>query len=171
MPQKVINWKKLKKINLEKKICLLGIGNFDRSDDYVGGAVLDELQNYSFPKNIVILNSGPVPEAFTGVIKKERPDYLIIIDAANMGESPGTIRVFTEKDIDDAFMITPHKTSMKMYLKYLRHFLKHLKAFFIGIEPQSLSYLEEMTPKVKESVAFLSKLLADFLRKNVDESE
>jgi len=168
MAQTIKNVKQLKKIKRGKKVCVLGIGNFDRADDYAGGAVIDEMQNYSFPDNIVILNSGPVPEAFTGVIKREAPDYLIIIDAANMDEPPGTIRVFTERDIEDAFMITPHKTSMKMFTKYLSHYLKNLKTIFIGIEPVSLSYLEEMTPAIRESVIFLAHYLVEFLRKDID---
>ena len=118
-----------------------------------------------FPDRSLSKPAGPVPEAFTGVIKKETPDLLIIIDAAQMDEKPGTIRVFLEKDVDDAYMITPHKVSMKMYTKYLRNFLKKLDTLFIGIEPLSLSYMVEMSSEVRESVKYLSQFLEELLRK------
>jgi hydrogenase 3 maturation protease len=162
---KIKGVKRLQRIDSSKKICVMGIGNFDRADDFAGVAVIELLEKMNFPDNIKIINAGPVPEAFTGVIKKEAPNLLIIIDAAQMDEKPGTIRVFLEKDVDEAYMITPHKVSMKMYTKYLRSFLKKLDTLFIGIEPASLSYMVEMSSEVKESIKYLSQFLEDLLRK------
>lgn len=162
---KIKGKKRLQKIDSTKKICIMGLGNFDRADDSVGLTVIELLEKMDFPENIKMINAGPVPEAFTGVIKKENPDLLIIIDAAQMGEQPATIRVFTEKDIDDAYMITPHKVSMTMYMKYLRFELKSLKGLFIGIEPKSLTYMEEMDPSVLLSAKYLSEFLFDLLGK------
>ncbi|NHJ47037.1 MAG: hydrogenase maturation protease [Asgard group archaeon] len=162
---KIKGIKRLKKIDITKKICIMGIGAFDRADDYAGLAAIEKLEKVDFPDNIKIINAGPVPEAFTGVVKKENPDLLIIIDAAQMDEEPGTIRVFTEKDIDTAYMITPHKVSMTMYLKYLRFELDKLQGLFIGIQPKSLSYMEPMDPAVVDSVNYLSEFLVDLLRK------
>ncbi|NHK31833.1 MAG: hydrogenase maturation protease [Asgard group archaeon] len=160
---KIKGIKRLKNIDISKKICLMGIGNFDRADDYVGLATIELLEKKALPENIKIINAGPVPEAFTGVIKKENPDILIIIDAAQMDETPGTIRVFTEKNVDDAYMITPHKVSMTMYLKYLRFELKNIDALFIGIQPKSLSYMEKMDPRVLKSAQYISQFLEELL--------
>ncbi|NHJ39614.1 MAG: hydrogenase maturation protease [Asgard group archaeon] len=160
---KIKGIKKLENINPKKKICIMGIGNFDRADDYIGVATIELLEKKSFPDNVKIINAGPVPEAFTGVIKKEEPDILIIIDAAQMDEKPGTIRIFTEENVDSAYMITPHKVSMTMYLKYLRFELKKLKALFIGIQPKSLSYMVKMDPNVEKSAQYISQLLEELL--------
>lgn len=160
---KIKGVKGLKNIDPKKKICIMGIGNFDRADDYVGIAAIELLEKMVFPKNIKIINAGPVPEAFTGVIKKEEPDILIIIDAAQMDEKPGTIRIFTEDNVDSAYMITPHKVSMKMYLEYLRFELKNLKALFIGIQPKSLSYMIKMDSRVEKSAHYVSQLLEELL--------
>ncbi|NHJ84234.1 MAG: hydrogenase maturation protease [Asgard group archaeon] len=133
MKQKFKGSKLLKKIERNKKICIMGIGNFDRGDDVVGLAIIEQLEKEKFPPNIKIINAGPVPEAFTGVIKEFEPDLLIIADAAQMDKKPGTIGIFSEKDIDSAYMITPHKVSMSMYTKYLRYFLDKLETIFIGV--------------------------------------
>jgi hydrogenase 3 maturation protease len=155
-----------KKIDPTKKICIMGIGNFDRADDAVGIAVIENLEKAKLLDNINLINAGPVPEAFTGVIKKQEPDILIIIDAAMMNEKPGTIRVFTEEDIDDAYMVTPHKVSMTMYMTYLKNYLKDLKAYFIGIEPGNLSYMESITEETQKSIEDLTLYLTNFFQKN-----
>ncbi len=166
MSHKIKKEKLLKVISMNKKICLMGIGNFDRADDYSGIAIIENLERKKFTENIKIINAGPVPEAFTGVIKDFKPDILVIVDAAKMDEKPGTIRVFTEKDIDDAYMVTPHQVSMTMYMKYLKHYLKDLSGIFIGIEPLSLEYMEEMSAEVKGSVEYVSEYLIDLLQKH-----
>jgi hydrogenase 3 maturation protease len=154
------------KIDPTKKICIMGIGNFDRADDAVGIEIIEKLENASLPNNIYIINAGPVPEAFTGVIKKQAPDILIIIDAAMMNEKPGTIRVFTENDIDDAYMVTPHKVSMTMYMQYLHYYLEDLKAYFIGIQPGNLTYMEAITEEGQKSINDIANFLIDFFKKD-----
>jgi len=163
MTNKIQGLKLLKKIKPTKRICIMGIGNYDRADDYVGSAVIELLEKKTFPDNIKLINAGPVPEAVTAVIKRFEPDYLIIVDAAQMEEEPGTIKIFSEKNVDSAYMITPHKVSMKMYTQYLNHFLKKLKTVFIGIQPKSIRYDEGMTESVKSSADFISKMLEDKL--------
>jgi len=163
MKDKIQGLKLLKKIKSSKKICIIGIGNYDRADDYVGSAVIELLEEKNFPENIKLINAGPVPEAVTATIKRFEPQYLIIVDAAQMEEEPGTIRIFSEKNVDSAYMITPHKVSMKMYTQYLKHFLKGLKTVFIGIQPKSLRYYEGMTENVKVSATVVSELLENIL--------
>ncbi len=155
--------KLLKKINTSKKICIMGIGNFDRADDAVGIAALEELEKTKLKSNVKLINAGPVPESFTGVIKSEEPDYLIIIDAAQMDEPPGTIRIFSEKNVSSAYMVTSHKVSMAMFTKYLKFTLKNLTTLFIGIQPFSLTYMEDMSSEVKNSVKILCEFLVDLL--------
>lgn len=158
--------KLLTKIDTTKKICIMGIGNFDRADDAVGIEVIENLEKISLPKNVYIINAGPVPEAFTGVIKKCEPDIFIVIDAAMMNEKPGTIRVFTEKDIDDAYMVTPHKVSMTMYMKYLHNYLENLEAYFIGIQPGNLTYMEKITKESQKSIDDITLFLKELFKQD-----
>ena len=158
------NKKLLEVLSSTKKVCVMGIGNFDRADDQSGLAVIEKLEKETFPDTVKVINAGPVPEAFTGVIKKFVPDILLVVDAAMMDEEPGVIRVFSENDIDDAYMVTPHKVSMTMYMQYLRHYLKEIKGLFIGIQPFSLTYMEEMSQEVRKSVDYVSDYLTELLQ-------
>jgi hydrogenase 3 maturation protease len=164
MNEAIIGSKLFGILSKDKKICLMGIGNFDRADDYTGGAVIDRLQKEELPENVSLINAGPVPESFTGVIKKEQPDILMIIDAARMDKPPGTIQVFTEDKIDTVFMYTPHRTPMTMFTKYLRFFLEDLETLFIGVEPVSLEYNTQMSDLIKERIKFLSDYLTELLQ-------
>jgi hydrogenase 3 maturation protease len=159
----ILNEECLKNVNLDKKICLLGIGNFDRADDYAGIAVVEALEkNNPFNDNINIINAGAVPEAFTGVIKEMKPDWLIIIDTANLGEVPGKIKIFCEEEINETILATPHNTPITMFTKYLRHFLPNLEILFIGIQPTTVRYGEQMTAIVEQSIENLSQYLTNF---------
>ena len=149
----------INQINITKRICIMGIGNFDRADDYAGVAVVEQLTERPFPENITIINAGPVPEAFTGVIKQFKPDILIIIDATLMEGEPGTIKVFSEETIELVPMVTAHQTPMTTLTKYLKYFLTNLETFFIGIQPASLRYAEPMSIAVQTSVNILREFI------------
>lgn len=164
MKETIKGYRNLKAINKEKKICLMGIGNLDKADDYAGMAVIEKIEKENLPKNLTIIKAGSAPEAYTNVIKKIKPDILVIIDTALMNERPGTIKCFLENDLETTYVATSHNVSLGMLTKYLRHFLKNLITIFIGIEPKKLNYMENISQTVQESVNFLSGYLLDFLR-------
>ena len=68
---------------------LLGIGNPLNGDDGVGIYVAERFRK----ENWIPLTCGTAPENFTGIIRKNKPACLILVDAAAMGISPGEYRI------------------------------------------------------------------------------
>jgi hydrogenase maturation protease len=76
------------------KILIAGVGNVLRGDDGFGVTVAQTLsQNNSFPANVDIFEAGIAGIAFVQELMNGY-DALIIADAVERGESPGTIFVF-----------------------------------------------------------------------------
>ena len=73
---------------------IMCIGNRDGGDDRVGPYIADRLKDV-----FTILDCAVVPENYTSVVKKHKPENLIIIDAVEMGLSPGEIRVVPKEKI------------------------------------------------------------------------
>ncbi|MBN2067580.1 MAG: hydrogenase maturation protease, partial [Candidatus Diapherotrites archaeon] len=70
------------------KSVLMGIGNELKGDDGIGNAVAREFQGKGWKP----VECETVPENFIAIVKRERPELLVIVDAASMGLAPGQFR-------------------------------------------------------------------------------
>ena len=95
-----------------KEILVLGCGNVLFGDDGFGPAVVEYLQKYfEIPREIYVMNAGlSVREIlFNMVLSDKRPKTIIIVDAVDVGRTPGEIfeldiTDIPEKKIDDFSM-------------------------------------------------------------------
>ena len=71
---------------------IMCIGNRHGGDDAAVAYVYDKLKNWKHD-DFIILDCGTVPENFTSVVKKQKPQRLILIDAVDMNLDPGEIRI------------------------------------------------------------------------------
>lgn len=95
-----------------KEILVLGCGNVLFGDDGFGPAVVEYLQeNFEIPQEVYVMNAGlSVREIlFNMVLSDKRPKTIIIVDAVDVGRTPGEmfeldITEIPEKKIDDFSM-------------------------------------------------------------------
>lgn len=71
----------------------MGVGNELNADDGAGVLVARQLRAV-WPErgNVLVVEAGPAPENFTGPLRRFGPDLVLIIDAAQMDEPPGSVR-------------------------------------------------------------------------------
>lgn len=115
---------------------MVGVGNPLRADDGAGVLVARALQHLCTRgegSQLLILEGGQAPENQTGALRSFLPDLVVIIDAAEMGEDPGTIRWIPEETIDGMSTST-HSLPLSMLAHYLRHDLG-CRVVFLGIQP------------------------------------
>jgi len=137
-----------------KEILVLGCGNVLFGDDGFGPAVVEYLQkNYHIPPEVGVINAGSSVRdlLFTIVLSEKRPRRILIIDAVDVGRTPGEmfeldISEIPEKKIDD-FSIHQLPTS---------NLLKELKDM-CGIDVRVLSTQvqnipDEVSPGLSEVV-------------------
>ncbi|HTX61412.1 MAG TPA: hydrogenase maturation peptidase HycI [Methanobacterium sp.] len=142
-----------------KKIVVLGIGNQLRGDDYSGSLVAVKLGQECRKDNVVIVDGGTVPENFTGLVRKETPSHIILIDAADMGKKPGYIRLIEKEEIS-RYNISTHAMPLSFLIKYLEQ-TTSARIILIGIQPDGMELDNTLSEEVKKSVEYLVDILKD----------
>ena len=134
------------------RIAILGVGNEIRSDDAAGVVASRALLQRDLPAEdgVLILEAGHAPENRTGELRRFNPDVVLIIDAANVGEQPGTIQFIPAKSIDGMSAST-HSLPLSMLARYLQLDINCVVAF-LGIQPDSNEVGGRVSPEVFAAV-------------------
>lgn len=150
------------KMTVKKKV-LLGIGNRLKMDDSAGSILAERLAESDY----VSVDGGICPESYSGVIKREKPDLLIIVDATLMGLAPGEFRRIPCDSIStDSFMDT-HSLSPAYFMEYIREHAQEI--MFIGIEPKQVDFGEQMSSEVSAALDTLEKILLSGIEEQIEE--
>ncbi|MEI8218324.1 MAG: hydrogenase maturation protease, partial [Elusimicrobiota bacterium] len=102
------------------------------------------------------------PENITGEIRKFAPSHLIIIDAADTSDTPGTISFINPDDIAGISFST-HMMPLKILVDYITADTKCLIAI-IGIQPQTLTFGQPVTPAITAAATELATGLLTTVR-------
>ena len=135
------------------RIAIVGIGNAFRSDDAAGVLVAHKLIRADSVQNldtVLVMDAGHAPEYSTGELRRFAPDVVILIDAADMGETPGTIR-WIEMDDLDGMSASTHSMPLSMLASYLTLALD-CRVALLGIQPKSNDVGESISREVSEAV-------------------
>lgn len=155
-------------LNRPLRLAVVGIGQELRGDDAAGlwvarGLLAGESRRRPHkeagePAQLLLIEAGPVPENFTGPLRRFAPDLVLLIDAAEMGEPPGTIRCLTPEEAD-GFGASTHTLPLSTFSLYLQSDL-NCRAAILGIQPGSNGLEESLTPEVAQAVEDLVQQLA-----------
>lgn len=135
------------------KTMVWGIGNAIYGDDRAGVEVSERLKKNP-PDNTSIYTCYTVPGNYIIKIKKDSPQRLIIVDASDMGLSPGEIRQFSLSRIADV-SFTNHDMPLSMMLLPF----KSLEVTVIGIQPERVTLTEQITEKTLKAVETVTQLI------------
>ncbi len=148
---------------------VLGIGNRLGGDDAAGALVVDILDqkgqrlNASVVNEVTATDAGTAPESYASVIRRQRPDVLIMVDAADMGLPPGAVRIVTPDRINTLSFST-HHMPLSMFIAYVNEFCG--KVMLVGIQPERTETGTEISEVVRKSV---SKLAETILKGQISE--
>ncbi len=131
-------------------IVFVGLGNEQRGDDAVGLLFVDRLQNRTEYKNAHFLQAGVSPENYLQKILSFRAEIIVFIDASRWGGLPGEIAWLTTSAIERV-RISTHAFSIKMVEDFLEAH-QHLEFKYLGIEPMSTAFGEQISEQVKVSL-------------------
>ena len=141
-----------------EKLIILGVGNELKSDDGVGPFIINKLKEENIESNdLLFINAETVPENFTGKIRKENPTHLIIVDACLMDSEPGDMQIVNKYEFAN-IGISTHSMSLSFFVRYLEKDTE-FGIIFVGIEPESLDYGDNLSQDVEKAAYDSIKIL------------
>ena len=136
------------------KTLVLGLGNTIMSDDGIGPKVIELLQQYkNIPEEIELLDGGTL--GLDLLPRLEGVGRLIIVDAVETGQLPGTVVRLAGDDVPVALetKLSPHQMGMKDLLAVARLMdCQPAEVILIGMQPASLEMDTELTPVVADNL-------------------
>ena len=123
---------------------LLGIGNELKGDDGIGNILARGFRE----KGWISIACETVPENFTGVVERERPETLVIVDAADMGIGPGEMRIIPSGKIGSSGFAT-HGMPLSHLVSRLQGSAGEI--IFIGVQPANVELGSGISPPVEMS--------------------
>jgi len=144
------------------RIAVLGVGNDLNADDGAGVEVIRNLrQRHLASGNILLVEGATAPENFSAPLRRFKPDYLLFIDAAEMGEKPGTV-AFLEMGEVDGFSASTHILPLTNLASFVQQDTG-CKVAFIGIQPERLQFDSPLTETVRRAVQRTARFLKNIL--------
>jgi len=127
------------------KRMLLGVGNRLSRDDGAGPILAERLAGSDW----TAFDCGTSLENAGGIVSRERPDLLVIADAARMGLAAGEVRRLP-RPATDRMLASTHGLPLSFFLERLASTAR--ETVILGIEPGDLSFGEGLSPAVNVAV-------------------
>lgn len=148
----------------DARIAIVGIGNTLRSDDAAGILIARRLMESRFLRDldsVTVIDAGHAPENSTAQLRRFAPDIVLLVDAADMGEQPGIIRLIEMEEIEGLSAST-HSLPLSMLSRYLNWELK-CEVILLGIQPESIDVGEMVSNSVLQSVDLAVNAVQDLI--------
>jgi hydrogenase maturation protease len=145
--------------------CLVGMGNYLKSDDAVGLYIIESVKKAAGNTGM-LLNVEDVIEAYVFKIAEMDCDTVVVIDAVKAQAEVGSILFGT---LDEEFeelsgTLSTHKLALKMSGKI---FTEHKKeTYLLGVVVNNIDFGAELTPAVKETADTLIEIIIDALNRD-----
>jgi len=134
---------------------ILGLGNILLSDEALGAAVLEAMEPIAADDpDLRLYDGGTLSFTLAGPIGDAQ--RLIVVDAAVMGDAPGSVRLFEGRAMDQQLSRNAksvHEVSLAdlFDIARLTDSLPNQRAL-IGVEPLKVDWGDQLTPEVAAAV-------------------
>lgn len=144
---------------------VLGIGNLLMTDDAAGVEVVNRLkERCSFPEEITLLDGGTLGLDLLPYL--EGVDRLLVVDAVETDEAPGTVVRMSGDDIPLtlATKVSPHQMGLKDLL-LVAELQGHApeEMVLLGVQPVSTAMGLERSPAITAAIEVLCARVLDEL--------
>ncbi|TET37844.1 MAG: hydrogenase 3 maturation endopeptidase HyCI [Anaerolineales bacterium] len=149
---------RLRKTTHSLRVAVIGIGHELQGDDAAGVLIARYLQSLIEPsQERLILCAGPAPENCCGALRRFAPDLVLMIDAAQMDEVPGTVQLIPYQDVTGVGAST-HTLPLHILGRYLKSELG-CEITLLGIQPAFVEF-GEISPLMQKVVPAIAQRLA-----------
>lgn len=144
--------------SLHGRVCWVGLGNIDLSDDAFGVRLAERLADAGLP-NVVL--AGKSPDRYMSQITGGGYAHVVFLDTAEFGGASGSTIFVNAKEMVARFpQVSTHKISVGLLAKWVEA-SGRTKAWLLGVQPRSIAQGKELTPAVETTLNALCELLVD----------
>ncbi len=153
----MIDGKMFEKI-FKGKVVIVGVGNVLRGDDGLGPVFVERLKS---KVGVPCINAGNAFENYLGVIMRERPDTVLLVDAVHLDMNPGEFAIVDPNGIEHGGLST-HDVSPSLFLNFLVEEIQ-CNVFLLGVQPERIELGTGISQTVRETLVVLENEVAEAL--------
>ncbi len=142
------------KVSDNSSVVVIGVGNELLRDEGVGMVVARALQGEKLPPNVRVVEGGV--GGLDLLFEMEGAERAIIVDAADMGLEPGSIRVLSPEQLElegVGPIASLHQISLNDVLELGRLTGMEAEVIIVGIQPAEIAPGTGLTVQVGQAVA------------------
>jgi hydrogenase 3 maturation protease len=143
---------------LKGKVVIVGVGNVLRGDDGLGPVFVERLKSQV---GVPCINAGNAFENYLGVIIRERPETVLLVDAVHLDKDPGEFAIVDPARIEHGGLST-HDVSPSLFLNFLVEEIK-CSVFLLGIQPERIALGTGISQTVRETLRILENEVVEGL--------
>ncbi len=148
------------------KVLVLGVGNLLLKDDGVGVHLINALRDTPFPANVQLIDAGTVGHQL--ILEFHETDYLIVVDAIDAHDVPGSIFKFAPDDINfqTGHKLSLHEINLIDILQMTEMTGPKPGTVIIGVQPKDAeSWSLELSDEVKAVLPKVRELVVEELKR------
>ncbi len=142
------------KANIKGNIAIVGIGNIIRGDDGLGPRLICTLRDQKCQHRL--FDCGTAPENYIIPILSSNCDTVILVDATDLGEEPGEIRIIGLDQISTVSFST-HNPSPRLFTDLLRTGKDDINIFVLSIQPKDTSLGKPLSDEILKSIDIVAQ--------------
>jgi hydrogenase maturation protease len=149
-----------------QKILILGVGNLLLGDDGFGVHLINSLMDTPLPPNVQILEAGTVSHQLIPLLREI--DRLIVVDAVEAGDTPGSIFRFSPDDMQfpSEQISSLHQISLIDVLRMAELTGGKPDTIIFGVQPKDVSsWSLELSEEVRAVMPKVRELIFEELNK------
>jgi len=136
-------------------------------DDGAGPLLAQMCQNKPIT-GWTVIEGGTMPEDCLHLVRRVKPEQVVVVDAADFGEKAGEVRFIESDTINDMFMVSTHSLPLNFLIDELKTFVPDVT--FLGIQPAIVAFSAPLTEMVKEAVESIYDALQNQCQRDTFES-
>lgn len=137
---------------LKGKVVIVGVGNVLRGDDGLGPVFVERLKSKI---EAPCINAGNAFENYLGLIMKEKPQTVLLVDAVHLDMDPGGFAIVDPSRIEHGGFST-HDVSASLFLDFLVEEIQ-CSVFLLGVQPERITLGTGISEPVSRTLGILEE--------------
>jgi hydrogenase 3 maturation protease len=138
------------------RVVVIGMGSELRGDDAIGLEVVRLLKKHQNSR-LTVYEGHMTPEVFIAPACSLRPSHLVIIDAAELNEQPGTWRLLSREELQTGLFTTHYLPATAIADELSSRC--NTNVAFLGVQPQSRGVSLSRSPVCMKAARDIAALL------------